>query len=186
MDMKAVISVLCCSVVSAAYAVTAPMPSPSSYVDTEAVTNVAFSAGVAGDNVFAFALELDATPSNNVEVAFGRDANGNGALDDSEAAFAVGWDCGEWFFRDIAADVADSCAGSCGCKKLEWDIRLDPSLSPKTLRAQADGVALPFPMTATMYAPSWDMARVTARGFVNAGAVVKFGATKEPLTIRIR
>ena len=69
MDMKAVISVLCCSVVAVAYAVTAPMPPPLPYADTESVTNVAFSAGVAGDNVFAFALELDATPSNNVEVA---------------------------------------------------------------------------------------------------------------------
>lgn len=186
MDMKAVISVLCCSVVAAAYAVTAPMPPPSPYADTEAVTNVSFSAGLAGDNVFAFALELDATPSNNVEVAFGRDANGNGALDDSEAAFAVGWDCGEWFFRDIAADVADSCAGSCGRKKLEWDIRLDQSLYPKALRAQADGVALPFPMTATMYDPSWNVACITARGFDNAEAVLKFGATREPLSIRIR
>lgn len=186
MDMKAVISVLCCSVVAAAYAVTAPMPSSSPYADTEAVTNVAFSAGAAGDNVFTLALELDATPSNNVEVAFGRDANGNGALDDSEAAFAVGWDCGEWFFRDITVDVADSCAGSCGRKKLEWDIRLDPSLFPKTLRAHVDGGVLPFPMTATLYDPSWDMARVTARGFVNAEAVLKFGATKEPLVIRIR
>lgn len=164
--------------------VSAPPSSP--YADTESVTNVAFRAGVPGDNVFALSLELDASPSNNLEVAFGCDANGNGALDDPEAAFAIGWDCGEWFFRDIAADVADSCAGSCGRKKLEWDIRLDPSLSPKTLRAQADGGALPFPMTATMYDPSWNVARVTARGFVNAGAAVKFGATKEPLTIRIR
>lgn len=186
MDMKAVISVLCCSVVAAAYAVTAPMPPPSPYADTEAVTNVSFSAGLAGDNVFAFALELDAMPSNNVEVAFGCDANGNGTLDSAEAAFVIGWDCGEWFFRDIAADVAGSCAGSCGRRKLDWSLRLDPSLAPKTLRAYAGGAALPFPMTATMYDPSWNVARVTVRGSVGPGVVVKLGAMKEPLVIRMR
>ena len=53
---------------------------------------------------------LLASPSNNVEVAFGCDANGT--LEDSDTAFAIGWDCGEWFFRDVAADVADSCGAS--------------------------------------------------------------------------
>ena len=166
--------------------VAVPLPPPSPYADTESVTNVAFNAGVAGGNVFALTLELDASPSNNVEVAFGCDVNGDGALDDSEAAFAVGWDCGEWFFRDIAADVAGSCAGSCGRRKLDWNLRLDSSLSPKTLHANADGVALPFPMTATMYDSSWNVARVTVRGFGNAEAVLKLGATKEPLVMRIR
>ena len=164
--------------------VSAPPSSP--YADTESVTNVAFRAGVPGDNVFALSLELDASPSNNLEVAFGCDANGNGALDDPEAAFAIGWDCGEWFFRDIAADVADSYAGSCGRRRLDWEVRLDQSLHPKALCAQADGVALPFPMTATMYDPSWNVACITARGFDNAEAVLKFGATREPLAIRIR
>ncbi len=121
-----------------------------------------------------------------MEVAFGCDANGNGTVDDSEVSFAVGWDCGEWFFRDIVADVADSYAGSFGRKKLDWNLRLDQSLAPKALRANAGGAALPFPMTTTMYDPSWNVARVTARGFGNAEAVLKFGATKEPLVIRIR
>ena len=166
--------------------VAAPLPPPSPYADTESETNVTFCAGVLGDNVFTLSLELDASPSNNVEVAFGCDANGNGTLDDSEAAFAVGWDCGEWFFRDITADIADSCIGACGRKKLDWDLRLDKSLAPKTLRAQAGGLALLFPMTATMYDPSWNVARVTASGVGNPEAVLKFGATTVPLMLRLR
>lgn len=166
--------------------VAAPLPPSSPYADTESVTNVTFGAGVPGDNVFAMSLELDASPSNNVEVAFGCDANGNGTLDDSEASFAVGWDCGEWFFRDIAADIADSCVGACGRKKLEWDLRLDKSLSPKTLHAQVGGLALPFIMTPTMYDPSWNVARVTVRGLGNPEAVLKFGATTVPLVMRLR
>ena len=186
--MKAFYLVLLCAVASVAFAarIAAPLPPPSPYADTESVTNVAFNAGVPGDNVFSLSLALDASSSNNVEVAFGYDANGNGTLDDSEASFALGWDCGEWFFRDIAADVADSYVGSCGRKKLDWNLYLDQSLAPKVLRVNAGGAALPFIMTATMYDPSWNVARVTVRGFGNAEAVLKFGATKEPLVIRIR
>ena len=186
--MKTLLLVAGAFLASAAFAakVAAPLPPPSPYADTESVTNVVFSAGVAGDNVFALAVDLDASPSNNVEVAFGCDVNGDGVLDDSEAAFAVGWDCGEWFFRDIAADVAGACAGSCGRRKLDWNLRLDQSLAPKALRANVGGAAFPFPMTVTMYDPSWNVVRVTARGFGNAEAVLKFGATKEPLVIRIR
>ena len=58
-----------------------PSLPPSPHADTEAVTNVAFGTGVAGDNVFALSLALDASPSNNVEAAFGCDADGNGILD---------------------------------------------------------------------------------------------------------
>ena len=177
------LAVIVCPVLAARVA--APLPSPSPYADTESVTNVTFRAGTSGDNVFSLSLVLDASPSNNVEVAFGCDTNGNGALDDSEASFAVGWDCGEWFFRDITADIADSCNGACGRKKLDWDLRLDKSSAPKTLRAQAGGLALPFPMTATMYDPSWNVARVTARGLGNAEAVLKFGATTVPLVLRL-
>ena len=166
--------------------VASPLPPSSLYADTESVTNVTFNAGVSGDNVFFLSLALDALPSNNVEVVFGHDANGNGALDDSEAAFAIGWDCGEWFFRDIAADIADSCAGACGRTKLDWDVKLDQSLSPKAFRAQAGGAALPFPMMTTMYSPSWNVARVTVRGSGNAEAVLKFGTFAEPLVIRLR
>ena len=186
--MKAFYLVLLGTVASVAFAtrIAAPLPPPSPYADTESVTNVAFNAGVPGDNVFSLSLALDASSSNNVEVAFGCDANGNGTLDDSEAAFAVGWDCGEWFFRDITADIADSCTGACGRKKLDWDLRLDNSLASKTLHAQAGGLALPFPMTATMYDPSWNVARVTARGVGNPEAVLKFGATTVPLMLRLR
>ncbi len=186
--MKAFYLVLLCAVASVAFAarIAAPLPPPSPYADTESVTNVAFNAGVPGDNVFSLSLALDASPSNNVEVAFGCDVNGNGTLDDSETSFALGWDCGEWFFRDIAADVADSCAGACGRKKLDWNIRLDQTLAPKALRAQTGGATLPFIMTATMYDPSWNVARVTVRGFGNAEAALKFGATTIPLVLRLR
>jgi len=166
--------------------VAAPLPPPSQYADTESVTNVTFRTGVPGNNVFALSLELDASASNNVEVAFGYDANSDGTLDDSEAAFTVGWDCGEWFFRDIEADIADSCAGACGRKKLDWSLRLGPTSAPSRLRARAGGVSLPFATTETMYDPLWNVARVTVRGFEDVEAFIRFGSATEPLVIRLR
>ena len=76
--MKVIYRVLFYVVTSTASAlplVRPALPPPSSYADTESVTNVAFNAGVPGDNVFSLSLALDASPSNNVEVAFGCDAN---------------------------------------------------------------------------------------------------------------
>jgi len=188
-SMRAVVSIAGLAILALpvlAARIAAPLPPPSPYADTESVTNVTFCAGVQGDNVFSLSIEMDVSPSNNVEVAFGCDENGNGTLDDSEAAFAVGWDCGEWFFRDIASDIADSCAGSCGRRKLDWDLRLDNALAPKALRVRVDGEALPFSMISTMYDPSWNMARVTARGSVDAETVIRFGAFADALVIRIR
>ena len=58
--------------------------------DTEVVTNHSFTAIRSDSRVFSLTLELDATPSNNVEVAFGRDADGDGALSRFEATMRVG------------------------------------------------------------------------------------------------
>ena len=56
----------------------------SEYDDTEVVTNVALPAVRVDSRIFAFHLELDATPSNNVSLVFGRDANEDGVLTRSE------------------------------------------------------------------------------------------------------
>ena len=57
----------------------------SGFADTEAVTNVVFSFAEDVARDFSVRLELDATPSNCVEVAFGCDADGDGRLGTAEA-----------------------------------------------------------------------------------------------------
>ena len=71
--------------------------SPSGFADTETATNVVFSFADEVARDFSVRLELDATPSNCVEVAFGRDADGDGWLGTAETELALGWDCGRWF-----------------------------------------------------------------------------------------
>ncbi len=70
-----------------------PLP-PAIHADTETVTNVPFTVALDVVGRLSFDLVCRATPSNNVEVAFGRDADGNGMLDVGEEAHTVGWDCG--------------------------------------------------------------------------------------------
>ena len=99
-----VASVLLSSLCLAAVFAVPEMPE-AEWDDTEVVTNAALPAARADSRVFAFTLELDATASNNVEVAFGHDADHDGVLSRGEAGLLVGWDCGEWFWRDRRANV---------------------------------------------------------------------------------
>ena len=41
-----------------------------------------------------------ATPSNNVQIAFGKDTDADGDLAPEETQVTLGFDCGEWFVRD--------------------------------------------------------------------------------------
>ena len=83
----------------AAFAVTVtPLPQ-SEFADTEVSTNIAFAVERPAMTRIEFTVALDATPTNNVEVAIGTDANGDGNLSVEEAAYVFGYDCGKWFKR---------------------------------------------------------------------------------------
>ena len=79
-----------------AAALAVPSMPPPVYDDCEIVTNCVFVASRQDAKVFSIQMELDATPSNGVEVVFGRDADGDGILSRTEEAMSVGYDCGEW------------------------------------------------------------------------------------------
>ena len=49
--------------------------------------------------VFAVRIELDATPSNGVDVVFGRDADGDGILSRTEEAMEMRSDSARGVFR---------------------------------------------------------------------------------------
>ena len=83
----------------AALAVTVePLP-PSEFADTEVSTNIAFVVDRSIMTRIEFTVALEATPTNNVEVAIGTDENSDGNLGVEEAAYVFGWDCGTWFER---------------------------------------------------------------------------------------
>ena len=84
----------------AASTVAVPTLPPSEFADTESVTNLAIDVSHGNMGRLDIVLAANATPSNNVQIAFGVDANGNGALEPTETEAVVGWDCSAWFVRD--------------------------------------------------------------------------------------
>ena len=72
-----------------------PTPPPSEFVDAESCVNVLLPTNE-GRHI-RLTLAFDPSPTNAVQVAFGRDANADGDLAPEETALRVGCDCGEWF-----------------------------------------------------------------------------------------
>ena len=112
------------------------------FADTEVSTNFTFAVGEGNNRRLVFSLELQASPSNNVEVAIGCDANCDGHLSLDESGLAVGYDCGEWFVRSAEKDAVTSEAVSdTGTFRRVYEIR----------SRHVD--------------PSWNLVKVTRRGF---------------------
>ena len=88
-----------------------PVLPPVEHLDTETVTNVPFTAYQPHLRHFIVKLAFNATPSNNVEMAFGTDGSTgttgvlpveDGELSPDECDLTVGWDCGAWFVEEGA------------------------------------------------------------------------------------
>ena len=119
---------------------------PSEFADTEVSTNFTFAVGEGINRRLVFSLELAALPTNNVEVAIGCDADEDGSLSLDEAALTVGYDCGEWFVRSAAND------------SVTYSDVTDYGVFRRTYEVRSRHVD-----------PSWNLVKVTRRGFGVAG-----------------
>ena len=97
----------------------------------EVETNVVFSTGAAADNKWTLTIERDAAVSNSLEVVFGRDANEDGVLGVEEGELSVGWDCGEWFWRDRRSSTACRVEGT--AQRLDMTLYLNRDREAKSL-----------------------------------------------------
>ena len=97
-----------------AFGVTIPGLPQSAFADTEVSTNIVFVVERPVMTRIEFTVALDATPTNNVEVAIGTDTNSDGNLAVEEAAYVFGYDCGAWFARSAGLEGLGSleCLGS--------------------------------------------------------------------------
>jgi hypothetical protein len=143
----------------------------------EVETNVVFNAGAASDNLWRLLIELDATASNCVEVVFGADADGDGKLGVKEGELCVGWDCGEWFWRDRRANAACRVEGTAQC--LDMTLRL----RDRAAKSLASSVFPPV-VSPTCFNPDWNLARVVSRGVETVRVESKVSI--DALKLRIR
>ena len=158
--------------------------------DTEVVTNHPFAAIRADSRLFALRLELDATPSNSVEVAFGRDADCDGVLSRFEATMRVGWDCGVWEIVDCATGDVFSEPGSPGPVSLSWMLNFSPAGVPKSLATSVSGTgvfaALAEHPPQFLFSKDWNMVRVTCRGIESPHPSLSGSFANHPFVIRLR
>ncbi len=166
----------------AAFAVTVePLP-PSEFADTEVSTNIAFAVERPAMTRIEFTVALDATPTNNVEVAIGTDANSDGNLAVEEAAYVFGWDCGKWFVRDqvkvrgegrpevkVIGEGEQRMLPSCSGWPAESVDQFHCSPSPSTFTYSSHTFILKMRKLDT----AWDTVKVTRRGCGAAFELVK-------------
>ena len=143
----------------------------------EVETNVVFATGAATDNKWTLTIERDAATSNNVEVVFGCDANEDGVLGIEEGELSIGWDCGEWFWRDRRANAACRVEGSAQ--------RLDMTLYLRDREAKSLASSVfPSVVSPTCFNPDWNLARVVSRGAETIRVESKISINA--LTLRVR
>ena len=124
----------------------------------EVETNAVFSTGAATDNKWTLTIERDAAVSNSLEVVFGRDANEDGVLGIEEGELSVGWDCGEWFWRDRRANTTCRVVGT--TQRLDMVLYLARDREAKSLASSV----FPAVVSPTCFNPDWNLARVVSRG----------------------
>ena len=160
------------------------MPSPV-FADLEVSGDTALPEGRTGGDFRVFRLELafTATPSNNVQVAFGRDVRpADGALAAEETDFIIGWDCGEWFLRPRGLReryVFSPAAPGGGARTLTAFIRVTSQGVFQTPAFKDGGTAFTFaglpltPFPDWLKPDLWTRLRVTVRGTDVPGESVK-------------
>ena len=145
---------------------------------TEVETNVMFSTGAATDNKWTLTIERDAAASNSVEVVLGCDANEDGTLGIEEGEFCVGWDCGEWFWRDRRANAACRVEGT--VQRLDMTLYLNRDREAKSLASSV----FPSVVSSTCFNPDWNLARVVSRGVETVRVESKISINALKLRIR--
>ena len=123
--------------------------------------------------MFNVVLSFDATPSNNVQAAFGTDESADGNLSDEEAGLTLGWDCGEWFMASGSATnrFTAAPAGTETRKELRLQMNLGADGLPRALELTDRSSPLAFTdlnlspaPPAWMFSKDWNLLKVVARG----------------------
>ena len=151
-------------------AVVPQLPEPV-FADTEVSTNIPFNTVRSDAREFGVEMSFTGTASNCVQVAFGRDADGDGDLSPEETGFALGWRGGSYFIEDVAhgeriredADMSWS-----GARSLSLHVALDGAYHPRSAAATNESGACFLPVTSAapdwLYGAEWDLMKVTRRG----------------------
>ena len=161
--MRMLMLVIVFNVSISAFGVTVSALPQSEYADTEVSTNIAFAVERPAMTRIEFTVALDATPTNNVEVAIGTDANSDGNLAVEEAAYVFGYDCGAWFARSAGLEGLGSLEGLGGGR-----------------------VGKPFVLKRRQLGTAWNLVKVTRRGCGAVCELVEANGRKPGFKLEVR
>jgi hypothetical protein len=147
---------------------------PPEHAGWEASQDVPLPPRQAETRFFKAEIIFTATASNNVQMAFGSDADKDGKLPAEETAATVGWDRGAWFI--LSGDLLQkfTCipqdAAATTNRTLRMSVRLSADGTPIGISFK-DGNGNPLAFAGLEGIPSWispklwDTAALTARGW---------------------
>ena len=157
-------------------AVMPQLPEPV-YADTEVYTNVPCAALLSGVRELEVAIDFAGTASNCVQVAFGRDADGDGNLSAVETDLVLGWRAGDCFVEDVKGGrrFREAASETNALHRIELRAAADGS-GARSARVLCDGAAgfgeaLDGDLQ-WLYNRGWNMAKVTRRGVDAPGEIV--------------
>ena len=124
--------------------------------DAEVCTNLVLNVDVTRLRTLTIAVAFDSCETNEVLVAIGADADGDGDLSVDEAAIVFGCDCGAWYRADLrAGEVETAATNALVIGKREFD-------------------------------PAWNLVKVVRRGFGEISETVGVDEERVRFDIRIR
>ena len=91
--------------VTMARSLTPALLPPPIHADTEVSTNVPFAFEQQSLKEYRLTVGFVPTPSNNVEVVLGKDADDDGGLSFQEEGFVMACECGEWYAKGIGGEI---------------------------------------------------------------------------------
>ena len=146
-----------------------PLPTPA-FADTEVTACHPLDQAMPSVCGLNFELAFRGTSSNNVEIVFGRDDDGDGVLSFRESDVRVGWDCGRYFIERVPTGerFEELSAETNGADRtLRWNCALKHRVMRGLSVSNEAGQAFAAVTTAPpswLYDANWDTLRLTARG----------------------
>jgi len=173
-----------------------PKAPTSSFLDGESSTDQLFQSNLpARARTFKIEMSLNATLTNNVQIAFGSDSvHTDGKLSAEETDLIIGWSCGKWILRPKGLKIRYDAAVTnfvAGQRTLKASIEIAPSGEPKSITFNDNGKSFTFTnfklkdSVDWLNPDDWSLLRVTTRGsdVVDEDVRVKFGIDKMVIII---
>ena len=166
---------------------------PSPYADTEVSSNVVFNATRGDAKFFDVRLELTGTVSNNVQIAFGRDADGDGNLALEETGLVLAWRGGRYCVENVPESerIVEASASESGTTRfLHMRVMTDRDLEPRTASFTNEAgpcfADLSDSAPNWLYRPDWNLLKVTRRGVDSASEWCRVECEYRKFVVRIK